>query len=79
MKIQVLHDQSGQIHGFLAHTAKRKGVLLPEGQDRMVTEVDVPELDFELTRENRDQAIESIATILGDRKVSGGRLIPPGR
>jgi hypothetical protein len=74
MRVQVLHDRAGNIHGFLAYTRRRRGVLVPTGHDREVTEIDIPELDFELSPENHDRVAEVMTNLAKEAKVNDGQL-----
>jgi hypothetical protein len=76
MKIQILHDAAGNIRGLFAPTAgKRKGFLVPQGLDRIVTEVEIPEIDVELTQENQSRVIEALDKAIAGCTLVSGRLV----
>jgi hypothetical protein len=75
MKVQILHDSAGNIRGIFAPTSgERKGTLLPQGPDGIVTEIDIPEIDLELTPETQEQVVELLDQRISRSKVVSGRL-----
>ncbi len=75
MNIQFLHDSAGNIRGVFAPGNKRKGQLKPQGDDRMVTEIDVSDLAIEVTQENHNQLVRAVNQLITDCKVISGRLV----
>ena len=77
MRVQVLHDSAGNIRGVLVPTSgERRGTLLPQRPDRIVTEIDVSEIDIELTPDNQEQVVELLDRhIVAGSKVVSGRLV----
>jgi hypothetical protein len=76
MNIQFLHDSAGNIRGVFAPADKRKGQLRPQGDDRIVTEIDVPELAMKVTQKNHNQLVRAVNQLITDCKVISGRLVP---
>jgi hypothetical protein len=79
MKIQFLHDSAGNIRGVFAPAANRKGQLRPQGHDRVVTEIDVPELAMEVTPKNHDQLVRAVNQFITECTVISGRLVRRGK
>jgi hypothetical protein len=71
MKIQVIHDAKGNIFGVLASPpGERRSFILPQGIDRSVTEVDIPEINLDITQKNQDQVVQAL-----DKVITGSRLV----
>jgi hypothetical protein len=82
MKVQVLHDSDGNIHAYFAPAAtssKRRGQLIPNGPDRVVTEIDIPQITLEPSIENQDKVVESLERVFMDVKLVSGRLVHQNR
>jgi hypothetical protein len=76
MKIQILHDSVGNICGvFAPPPGKRKGQMFARSLGHTVTEVDVPEIAIEATRENQEKVVEALDRVVRNSKIVSGRLV----